>query len=312
MTKMQPARVAKSYTPSQKALILEDAAKNGVTESSKEHGVRWARASVGWTLGCVLCAAPARGESSMSCMSASIVEIFSGTAEAPDADYVVVARNSGCGDTVDVLEHCGAWVGRVGSRTGACGSATVLIAHPHAEALFGIQADVIATGRVPQPDGHLQYSCGAASAKLAYGAYSKDGVPALVPGKALKRVGSSWVLGEPTPRNSSGDLGALDGSASDAALDVDASAHDAGFEAADAAPLPPCPRGTGGSPGAGGSGPKDASPDLDAAAAAEGESAGCACRASAPGTRMAELWLAVLAAMALRRRASPRAPARRC
>ena len=33
------ARVARLYTPSQKAIILEDAAKEGVTESSKKHGV---------------------------------------------------------------------------------------------------------------------------------------------------------------------------------------------------------------------------------------------------------------------------------
>jgi len=33
------SRVARSYTPSEKALILEDAAKDGVTEASKKHGV---------------------------------------------------------------------------------------------------------------------------------------------------------------------------------------------------------------------------------------------------------------------------------
>ena len=33
------SRVARSYTPSQKALILEDAAKDGVTEASKKHDV---------------------------------------------------------------------------------------------------------------------------------------------------------------------------------------------------------------------------------------------------------------------------------
>lgn len=35
----RPSRVAKSYTPSQKAVVLEAAAKVGVTEASKEHGV---------------------------------------------------------------------------------------------------------------------------------------------------------------------------------------------------------------------------------------------------------------------------------
>jgi putative transposase len=35
----QRARVAKSYTPSQKAMVVEDAAKDGVTVASKKHGV---------------------------------------------------------------------------------------------------------------------------------------------------------------------------------------------------------------------------------------------------------------------------------
>lgn len=34
-----PSRVAKSYTPSQKAVIVEDAAKDGVTAASEKHGV---------------------------------------------------------------------------------------------------------------------------------------------------------------------------------------------------------------------------------------------------------------------------------
>jgi putative transposase len=38
-TATRTSRVAKSYTPSQKALVLEDAAKDGVTEASKKHGV---------------------------------------------------------------------------------------------------------------------------------------------------------------------------------------------------------------------------------------------------------------------------------
>jgi transposase InsO family protein len=38
-TQARRTRVAKVYTPSQKAIILEDAAKDGVTESSKKHGV---------------------------------------------------------------------------------------------------------------------------------------------------------------------------------------------------------------------------------------------------------------------------------
>ena len=38
-TRTRPVRVAKSYTPSQKAVVIEDAAKDGVTVASKRHGI---------------------------------------------------------------------------------------------------------------------------------------------------------------------------------------------------------------------------------------------------------------------------------
>ena len=38
-TRTPSSRVAKTYTPSQKAVVLEDAAKDGVTTASKKHGI---------------------------------------------------------------------------------------------------------------------------------------------------------------------------------------------------------------------------------------------------------------------------------
>ena len=38
-TRTIATRVAKSYTPSQKALVLEDAAKEGVTAAAEKHGI---------------------------------------------------------------------------------------------------------------------------------------------------------------------------------------------------------------------------------------------------------------------------------
>ncbi|MGO9247075.1 MAG: transposase [Solirubrobacteraceae bacterium] len=38
-TRTASSRVAKVYTPSQKALVLEDAAKDGVTAAAKKHGI---------------------------------------------------------------------------------------------------------------------------------------------------------------------------------------------------------------------------------------------------------------------------------
>ena len=142
-----------------------------------------------------------------SCDEMTIVEIFAGTEECPKAQYVVLRMD------VDLQGRTRlTWV-----ETGSGRLATfpdsdavnnmmddkLLVATAQAETLFGITADAVAPGDLylDIPDGFVRYSCSGET--VLYGA---GGVaPGLMRGMALKKIGTNWVTGAPSPANNAGD-----------------------------------------------------------------------------------------------------------
>jgi MYXO-CTERM domain-containing protein len=143
------------------------------------------------------------------CTDVQIVEIFAGTDECPDAQYVmmrmVVDLQGAVGGT-----HVDTGSGVFGTfppgdAPNALMGDALLVATARAEGLFGIDADAVAWGDVllDLPQGTVSYSCSGET--VLYG----DVGPDLTRGMALKRVGANWVLGAPAPFNNAGDLGVL-------------------------------------------------------------------------------------------------------
>jgi MYXO-CTERM domain-containing protein len=149
-----------------------------------------------------------------TCHLNEIVEIFPGTDDCPDAQYVLLRM------TAFGQNHVGGTEVDTGSGTFATfppGDAAnqelgdlLLVATARAEGLFGITADAVAPGDVllDVPDGIVSYSCSGDS--VLYGAHGN--APALVRGLALKKNGpliTDWTTGSPAPGNNARDTGTL-------------------------------------------------------------------------------------------------------
>lgn len=241
---------------------------------------------------------PAAAESAVDCFNAHITEVFAGTAECPDSDYVVVkadAPDTGSTSNIVVLDHCGAAVGAFGDEVVSVPQpvGTFLVARPGAESLFGISADMSAASDLPTPNGALLYGCSPTPVEVVYGDYPGANAPALPLGKALKWNGASWELGDPQPMNSKGQTGVLGTCPNSDASGVAGAAGASGSSGGSDAGYPPCGGGTGGfgnETGNGGmtteAGAKDSAPetsdlndaDVGKHPASSEDNTGCGCR----------------------------------
>lgn len=314
-------------------------------------GTKWQRPVIALSVVAALSAASreSRAESSVPpCVPMRVVEVFAGTATCPQASYVVLETlKPAWGPTAPIvsLDHCGGAADVFSNQTASMptDAPRALVARPEAAAAFNVTADVVAAGQIPLFDGWIEYDCPSVFTlhrRVIYGAFPAAVAPALVPGKALKWNGTSWELGEPTPKNAKGDLGALDASclsASDAGDAADSGDAEASSDAqtddanpsdatvSDAKTYPPCTGtggsnsgGTGGGPnsGGGGNGGDDAGVGTGAAptdaglARAVSDDGGCSCRSAGETPRRGTtLALLALAAFCTRRRSRVRGPA---
>ncbi|MBK7578653.1 MAG: hypothetical protein IPI67_00470 [Myxococcales bacterium] len=234
------------------------------------------------------------------CFAPRFIEIFAGSVECPAAQYVVLTTSNQYtapySATVRAADHCGESQSLFASLPGELVKAggTLLVATPAAEALFGIKADVVATGTLSSPNGRVISQCDSSSSETIYGDYpgfisGTPKAPALPLGKALRWIGTGWALGEPEPVGSNGLDGAVGSCPIDAGM-PDASWGVGGYVA--------CPSSGGSSPGGGGSngssgssGPSDAGPTTT-----PGDDGGCNCRVTPHSERDLGL-LGLLAAL---------------
>jgi hypothetical protein len=157
-----------------------------------------------------------------------IDEVFFGTANCPNAQYVKLRMLSGgqtqvSGKEIGTQNGDGTPAGAFGtfaaSVSNGSSGASILIGTADAAALFGISFDAVATGQLRFPDGRI---CFAESVDcVVYGNFTGNipggGSPAPAPmlGLALARMsnggndGADFVLAAPAPRNNSGDVGSL-------------------------------------------------------------------------------------------------------
>jgi hypothetical protein len=163
-----------------------------------------------------------------------IDEIFFGTEECPDAQYVVL-RTTAFGMTLVRNQEFDTQLadGTVSADFGkfdknlpnSQSGVSMIVGTQRAQQLFGIQLDTVVTGQLIFPDGRLCFGrfgppVGPVDC-VAYGNYTGDngpyGDPATAPmlGKALARVSNTldnrtdFALEDPQPRNNAGDLGTL-------------------------------------------------------------------------------------------------------
>lgn len=161
-----------------------------------------------------------------------IEEVFFGTEDCPDAQYVelrsitfgqnFVANQRMTTQTADGT--AAADFGRFMTNLPNGGSgAAMLMGTAAAQALFGIDFDQVVTGTLVQPDGRVCFGSfgGSPVDCVAYGNYTGsnpgNGSPALAPvlGMALVRRSDTnnntadFILGLPMPENNAAELGAL-------------------------------------------------------------------------------------------------------
>lgn len=163
-----------------------------------------------------------------------IEEVFFGTEDCPDAQYVKL-RALVAGQTFVTNQRMrtqladGTNAEDFGRFTKVLNNSqsgvAMLMGTAEAQALFGIPFDEVVTGRLVQPDGRVCFGLFGPPAApvdcVAYGEYTGDngtgGAPTVAPvlGMALVRVSDTnddatdFELGEPMPENNNGDLGVL-------------------------------------------------------------------------------------------------------
>jgi hypothetical protein len=163
-----------------------------------------------------------------------IEEVFFGTEDCPDAQYVKL-RTLSFGQTLVFGQRMRTQLadgtaaddfGRFTSNlNNSQAGVAMIMGTAAAAALFGMTFDEVVTGRLVQPDGRVCFALfGPPTAPVdcvAYGNYTGDngahGSPAVAPvaGMALVRQSETndnaadFVLGAPNPENNDGDLGVL-------------------------------------------------------------------------------------------------------
>jgi hypothetical protein len=161
-----------------------------------------------------------------------IEEVFFGTEDCPDAQYVVL-RTFEFGQTLVVTQRMNTFLAD-GTAAPDFGVFTMIPNRPDsgvamimgtaaAQNLFGIELDEVVEGRLPFPDGRVCFGnfLRAPVDCVGYGAFtgnnSPNGQPATAPvlGMALRRQTETnnneadFVLAAPMPENNAGNIGAL-------------------------------------------------------------------------------------------------------
>jgi MYXO-CTERM domain-containing protein len=137
-----------------------------------------------------------------SCHLMEIVEIFAGTDGAPDAHYVVLqmtAANQGFVTGNVITTGSGTFATFAANVANVASGAKILVATSEAATLFGIAADLTASGALDFPGGMVAHDCSFDSVT-----YGSGPIPALIRGCALKKSGTTWSLGDPSPENNAG------------------------------------------------------------------------------------------------------------
>lgn len=183
------------------------------------------------TFACALVATPAAATFHFM----KIVEVFPGTAAEPSAQYVMLqmfapGQNFVAGHSVAAFDATGTALGSFmfpAAVANGADLATLLIATPDAESLFGVSADLVVTPVIQAAGGAI---CWDIIECVAWGSFSATTpLPAplsappfnaptgLVPGMAMHRDLSSggavtaFVLAAPAPKNNAGQSGTLPG-----------------------------------------------------------------------------------------------------
>ncbi len=163
-----------------------------------------------------------------------IDEVFFGTEQCPDAQYVELRMQAPFqvlvgGQRMETKNADGTSApdfGRFGSNvSNSNAGAKIIMGTAQAAALFGMTFDQVVTGRLVQSDGKVCFGFVRVPAGpvdcVAYGNFTGDnsgfGSPAVAPvlGMALVRRtetdnnANDFVLGSPIPENNAGDLGTL-------------------------------------------------------------------------------------------------------
>jgi MYXO-CTERM domain-containing protein len=137
-----------------------------------------------------------------SCHLMEIVEVFAGTDGEPDAHYVVLqmtAANQGFVTGNVITTASGTFATFAANVGNAANGAKILVATSEAATLFGIAADLTASGALDFPSGMVAHDCSLDSVT-----YGSGPIPALIRGCALKKSGTTWSLGDPSPANNAG------------------------------------------------------------------------------------------------------------
>jgi hypothetical protein len=163
-----------------------------------------------------------------------IEEVFFGTPECPDAQYVELRMVAPfqvlvAGQRTETQMADGSEAPDFGrfnrNLTNGQAGAHMILGTQQAAALFGMTFDEVVTGRLVQPDGRVCFGFVRSPAGpvdcVAYGAFTGDndgfGSPAVAPvlGMALVRRSETddnaadFILGEPMPENNAGEVGTL-------------------------------------------------------------------------------------------------------
>ena len=155
-----------------------------------------------------------------ACFEGHITELFTGTEDCPQAQYVMVEGEL----LLPPDERRGVLVARLegGEQTvfarldqlpleKRAAAGRILVATSQAQLLFGVTADVFAPRAIlPARSGHLALQCEwAVAAEVRYGLNDPQSAPPLISGRALRRVDRSYRLSKPRPLNAAGKQGQM-------------------------------------------------------------------------------------------------------